>query len=105
MPQDYGLIDIYDARVDGGFPSPDPLNVPCEGEACQGPLTAPFDLTPASSIYNGPGNVKPKKKRCPKGKRKVRRNGKVRCVKNKKKGQKKSAKKNRAGVGAKGDPR
>ena len=40
LPQDPGLIDIYDARTGGGFP-PAPGRPPaCEGEACQGPLGA-----------------------------------------------------------------
>lgn len=80
--QDYGLIDLYDARVDGGFSEPEPLFI-CEGEACQGPLTPPPDLTLVSSTYNGSGNVKPKKT-CPKGKHKVKKNGKYKCVKKKK---------------------
>jgi DNA-binding beta-propeller fold protein YncE len=63
LPQDYGLMDIYDARVNGGFP-PSPVPAPvCEGEACQRPLVPPNDPTPGSSSYTGPGNPKsaPKK--------------------------------------------
>jgi hypothetical protein len=30
-------VDIYDARIDGGFPAPTPAPS-CSGEACQGPL-------------------------------------------------------------------
>jgi hypothetical protein len=75
VPQDYGLFDIYDARVGGGFAEPPPISPPCEGEACQSPPPAPEDPTPASSIYSGPGNLKPVKG-CPKGKHK--KNGK--CV-------------------------
>jgi hypothetical protein len=57
LPQDPGLIDIYDARESGGFP-PLPTPAPsCEGEACQGPLTPPNDPTPASSSFHGAGNV------------------------------------------------
>ena len=84
LPQDYGLIDIYDARVGGGLPTPEPATPPCEGEACQSPAPAPQAPTPASSAYEGPGNLnKPaaRKRRCPKGKRKVRRRGKVHCQK------------------------
>jgi hypothetical protein len=57
LPQDPGLIDIYDARAGGGFPPP-PSPVPvCEGEACQGAPTPPNDPTPGSSSFEGAGNV------------------------------------------------
>jgi hypothetical protein len=90
LPQDPGLIDIYDARVGGGLPQPPTPPAPCEGEACQGPLSAPDDPSPASGSGEYAGNVAPEKPRCPKGKGKgkgckpcpkgkVRRHG--RCVK------------------------
>jgi len=79
LPQDTGLIDIYDAREGGGFPPPPAPPAACEGEACQGPLSPPDDPTPASSSFEGAGNVaegtRPKS-RCAKGK--IRRKG--RCV-------------------------
>ena len=83
---DKELVDIYDARVGGGFAEPPPPPPECEGEACQNPATAPEAKTPSSSTYRGPGNLaapkkKANKKRCPKGKRKVKRKGKVRCIK------------------------
>jgi sugar lactone lactonase YvrE len=85
VPQDYGLVDIYDARVGGGFAPPPSPPAPCEGDACQSPARAPEPVAPASEAFRGNGNVtaarKPRPRRCPKGKRKVRRNGKVRCVK------------------------
>ncbi len=87
VSQDYGLIDVYDARVGGGFPPPPAPPAACEGEACQGPYQPPVDPTPASSSFQGAGNVvegKPRRKPCPKGK--VRRKG--RCVKKHRKGQK-----------------
>ena len=62
VPQDPGLVDVYDARVGGGFAASSRA-VECEGEACQGPLSPPNDATPASSNYNGPGNAKAKKAR------------------------------------------
>jgi hypothetical protein len=82
LPQDYGLVDIYDARVGGGLPTPAPLQPPCEGDACQNPAPAPARQTPSSSSYRGPGNIRPAppKPRCPKGKHRVQRKGKSRCV-------------------------
>ena len=73
-------VDIYNARV-GGIAATRPVNTECLGEACQPPAHTPNDPTPASSAFNGAGNVKPAhKKRCGKGKRRVRRKGKVHCV-------------------------
>jgi DNA-binding beta-propeller fold protein YncE len=83
--QDYGLNDVYVARVGGGFPEPQPAPI-CEGDACQGPSAAPVPPTPSSSTYRGPEAVKAK--RCPKGKRRVKRAGKVRCAKKRRKGAK-----------------
>ena len=83
VPQDPGLIDIYDARALGGFPAPPQPKPPCEGEACQSPPPPPTDLVPGSSTFRGPGNAKASartRKRCPAGKRKVRRGAKSRCV-------------------------
>jgi sugar lactone lactonase YvrE len=85
---DPGLADIYDARIGGGFPPPPPPVDPCKaGIDCQERGPAPIDSTPATATV-GPGNVvekpKPKPKRCRKGTHKVKKAGKVRCVKNKK---------------------
>jgi hypothetical protein len=84
VSQDPGLIDIYDVRIGGGFPPPPPPNPPCEGEACQSPPPPPAEATPASSAFQGRGNVKSRKGGCAKGKRKVRRHGKAVCVKKQK---------------------
>ncbi|HEX8688832.1 MAG TPA: hypothetical protein VF729_01155, partial [Solirubrobacterales bacterium] len=81
VPQDFGLVDVYDARVAGGFPPPPSPRPPCEGEACQSPPPPPADPTPASTLPSA-GNPKPNK-RCPKGKRLVKRGGKARCLKRK----------------------
>jgi hypothetical protein len=52
-------LDIYDARVDGGFPEP-ALPVECEGEACQGPLSvSPVFGAPGSVSTPGGGNLPP----------------------------------------------
>ena len=83
LSQDPGLYDIYDARIEGGFPPHPPPPSPCEGEACQSPPAPPPFPTPASSAFNSKGgNAKggPAARNCPKGKRKVRRKGKTRCV-------------------------
>jgi len=75
-------VDLYDASVDGGLPEPPPAVQSCEGDACQPPPLSLNDPTPSSSSFFGPGNPRPRqsKPRCPKGKRKVRRQGKTRCV-------------------------
>jgi hypothetical protein len=81
--------DIYDARVDGGFPAP-AQSAACLGDTCLSVPPALNDPTPASLSFSGPGNpapvsttVKPrakgKLKKCAKGK--VRKKG--RCVKRK----------------------
>jgi len=89
LGQDYGLVDIYDARIEGGFPEPPPPPVGCEGESCQHPAPAPEHTTPSSLLSNGPENLKekPPKKACPKGK--VKKKGK--CVKKKAKAKKRQA--------------
>lgn len=84
VQQDVGLIDIYDARVGGGFPPPTLPPAECEGEACQGTYVPPNDPTPNSANFRGAGNVKeeaPSRPRCPKGKRKAGKGSKARCVK------------------------
>lgn len=71
---------IYDARVGGGFPEAPPAE--CEGEGCRPQLSSPPPLPTGDTAVKGPGeNVKPH--RCGKSKRKVKRAGKVRCVKKK----------------------
>jgi hypothetical protein len=100
LPQDAGLIDVYDARVDGGFPLGSNSPTACEGEACEGAPVPPLDTTPASFVFNGPGNpiapvlvtskkavVKSKLKPCKKGT--VRKGGK--CMKKKRLPAKKSS--------------
>ena len=83
--QDPGQIDIYDARVGGGFPPPDPPRPPCEGEACQSPPARPDDPTPASSAFAGPGDrCRDTRAHCAKGKHRVTQHGKARCVKKQK---------------------
>jgi hypothetical protein len=103
LSQDPGRMDIYDARVGGGFAPLPPEPPICVGEGCQDPEPTPQAPSPATGA-TAPGNptwpvtscrkgfrkvhrkgkvVCVKVKRCRKGTHKVKRKGKVRCVKNK----------------------
>jgi hypothetical protein len=58
------LSDLYDARVDGGFPAP--RVVECSGEACQGTLSAsPAPAAPGSVSPSAQGNLTPAVKPTP----------------------------------------
>jgi hypothetical protein len=76
-----GAVSIYDAKIGGGFPGstkPDP----CIADGCR-PTVTPTPSFPGP-VAGGEGNVRPQPKKprtCPKGKRKIKKNGKVRCVK------------------------
>jgi hypothetical protein len=81
---------IYDARAGGGF-------VETAGEPCPATQACPGVLSPAPT-FNTPGSrntgsTVPPSIHCPKGKHKVKRHGKVRCVK---KHQKKKHRKHKA---------
>jgi NHL repeat/WD40-like Beta Propeller Repeat len=53
------LIDLYDARVGGGFPYTQPA-VPCAGEGCRpAPSQPPLFGSPSSSTFFGQGNLAP----------------------------------------------
>ena len=52
-----GAYDIYDARVNGGFPAPQPPPPPCVGESCKPPPKAPPPLPVVATItFSGAGN-------------------------------------------------
>jgi hypothetical protein len=78
---DPGGVDLYDARVGGGFPVTPPPII-CEGDACQSLPPPPVDPT-LTTLLPGPGNPPLRyvnqAKRCKKGF--VKRKGK--CVKKK----------------------
>ncbi len=86
---DLGGADVYDARINGGFPvTPPPIA--CEGDACRSLPPPPAD--PAlDTLQPGPGNPplryvnakKKKAKRCKKGFQKKKVHGKFKCVKKK----------------------
>jgi hypothetical protein len=70
---DGGSQDIYDARIDGGFPAPVPPN-PCEGENCQGKAAPPPAFVgPATTSTNGKGNTQGRKQTTCKHKSKKQR--------------------------------
>jgi hypothetical protein len=56
------LLDVYDARVDGGVASPpSPPSSSCPGE-CPPLAPEPSVLTPTSAVFTGSGNVEPSPK-------------------------------------------
>ncbi len=61
VPQDPGLVDIYDARAGGGFASPTvPNRCDPAGGGCQTPPPEPETFgAPASGNFSGSGNVTP----------------------------------------------
>jgi hypothetical protein len=89
------LLDVYDARIGGGFPAENEAAIPeCQGEACQAPSSSPAAPNSSTSNFQGGGNAKPEKaQQCPKGK--VKKNGK--CVKKKAKPKKKAKSKHTKG--------
>lgn len=58
------LVDLYDARVGGGFVEPPPPPTPCSGDGCRGRLSTGSSVSsPATSSFSGPGNPHPKRKK------------------------------------------
>ncbi|HEX7244500.1 MAG TPA: hypothetical protein VF245_02915 [Solirubrobacterales bacterium] len=56
------LVDLYVAREGGGIPAESEVaRGECQGEACQAPVSAPNDPTPASASFNGAGNAEERK--------------------------------------------
>jgi hypothetical protein len=73
-----GQLNLYDARIGGGFEPPSPV-VHCVEDSCQGPLrAAPGTASSSSSSFAGHGNLasKAKQGRCARKRGKARR----RCV-------------------------
>jgi Tol biopolymer transport system component len=58
------LVDLYDARSEGGFAEPPPPPTPCSGEGCRGALSTGAGVSgPATSSFSGPGNLHKKVKK------------------------------------------
>ncbi|HWA52887.1 MAG TPA: hypothetical protein VG816_01805 [Solirubrobacterales bacterium] len=82
------LVDVYDARVNGGIAAQDQLSSPaCEGEACLGPGSSGGAANPGTASFSGSGDIR-RPPPCVKGR--IRRHG--RCVKHGR-GKKKDARK------------
>jgi hypothetical protein len=87
------LLDVYDARIGGGFPEGEAAGMGCGGESCQSPPSPPQVSSSATSSYQGTGNLKPAATPmpCPQGQ--VEQNGQcVKVQKKKPKAPKKKAK-------------
>ncbi len=54
---DPGSVDVYDARIGGGFPDP-PVPMPCVGDACQPLPPEPEDPQPGTLFYASEVNPK-----------------------------------------------
>jgi hypothetical protein len=84
-----GNTDLYDARIDGGFPEPAVAPVACSGEGCRGVFAAaPPPVSPGStSLYSAPvaqppaTKVKAKPQKCPRGRVRRRVHGRGVCLK------------------------
>ncbi len=65
VPQDRdSLVDVYDARVGGGFPvSVSPASACDNGDSCKGPVSPQPGVfgAPASATFSGAGNIVPAK--------------------------------------------
>ncbi len=112
VPQDQDSeVDLYDARIDGGFPPPVSLLPSCSGDGCQGELSAaPTLLSPGSEFQAGgnppltdtePPSAKPKAKSKPEECKKGHMRQKGKCVK-KPRARKTKAKNTRAGNSRRG---
>ncbi len=88
-----GAYDLYDVRVDGGFPEPPPTPAPCEGASCPSSAQPPPAALPIGSAeLHGSGNSLAKRPVCPKGRRAIKVRGKTRCVKPRKHNRNRSGK-------------
>jgi hypothetical protein len=52
------LVDVYDARVDGGIPA-SVAPTSCEGDDCQEPISPPPLVSPMSASFVGDGDLAP----------------------------------------------
>jgi hypothetical protein len=80
-------VDLYDARIGGGFPEPRPAPVACGGDTCRGAgAVVQSYVGRGSSVFTGAGNGhrhQAVKRRCAHGRVARVVHGKKRCVKRK----------------------
>lgn len=75
-------LDVYDARVNGAPASSSPKEQCGSGESCRPVSAQAQDVAPSSVSFKGSGNLRPGRK-CPKGKHRVKRGRRQRCVSSK----------------------
>ena len=81
VPRDEDGTSIYDARIDGGFAEAQAAQPPCQdAPSCHSSPLPPSLPSGSNGPFPGGGNVVASKA-CGPGKRKVRRAGKVQCLK------------------------
>jgi hypothetical protein len=98
-----GLVDVYDARVGGGFAAQNPLPPPvvCEGEGClAGAGGAPGFGVPVSASFAGAGNQTPPAAVVTVLKPKLKAKAKHKAVKRKGRKRRRARKAGRGGRGA-----
>jgi hypothetical protein len=93
-----GLRDLYDARVEGGFPLPPSAPEECLGDACKGPLSAPVPLLVPGSVSQPSGGNLPAPLVKAKPKRKAPKKRKAKSKKGKKGKKGKKARKSAHGT-------
>ncbi len=100
-PRDESAVDIYDARVGGGFPIPLPPDE-CLGDECQRIPPAPNHPRATSPLFTGPENPRPRAgckalaRRAARLTRRARRTGDARVAKQAKQARKRARKCRRA---------
>lgn len=99
LPQDLDSApDVYDARINGGFPQPLASRAPCSSDACQGPLSSATPLLVPGSVSQVSGENVPKPSRSAKSSKPK----KSKAVKRKRKSKRASRAGRRGGVARRG---
>ena len=70
--------DVYDARIDGGFPEPAGKG-PCKGNACESPVPTPLFQAPATNTLASSGDITPEPTPSPSSIKKATKKTASRC--------------------------